>query len=792
MLLDTVDIQQQQQQQQQQQLHVLFIDSYDSFTYNVVRLIEQQTNISPEVNAVHVTTIHSDTFRFIDQLLSLLALFDAIVVGPGPGNPNNGAQDMGVISELFENANEYLNTIPILGICLGFQAMCLAQGATVSELDTIKHGQVYEMHLNDAARRCGLFNSYPDAFRSTRYHSLHVNAEGVDTLLPLCSTEDENGTLLMSAQVKDRPWFGVQYHPESCCSELGGLLVKNFLKLSLENNISTGRWESRRLNGKFSDILSRLDKTINRDPIYKIKEKYATGDDVIYVKQFEVSKDPKLTFNICDIIEEPKFVMSSSVISENRGEWSIIALPDSKSQVFTHYGAVNKTTIHNWQDKQISYSLLKKCLDGQDVDLPGSLTVINEDKSQFWITLGKFMENKIIDNRKEIPFIGGLVGILGYEIGQYLSCSHRTNDENSLVPDAKLVFINNSVVINHKEGKLYCISLDNTFSETIEQLLVHSFVDRKDIKQDLPWPKHLPEGTDFTITMPDKQDYADAFEKCQSYMHKGDSYEMCLTTQTKVVPSTVLEPWRIFQTLVQKNPAPFSSFFEFNDIAPNKDEKPPVLCFLSTSPERFLKWDADTCELRPIKGTVKKGPQMDLTKATKILKTPKEFGENLMILDLIRNDLYELVPDVRVEEFMSVEEYATVYQLVSVVKAHGLTSASKKTRYLGMDILKHSLPPGSMTGAPKKITVQLLQDELENKLNKHVNGGARGVYSGVTGYWSVNSNGDWSVNIRCMYSYNGGASWQLGAGGAITVLSTLDGELEEMYTKLESNLQVFM
>ncbi|CAI4719690.1 CDA_G0047140.mRNA.1.CDS.1 [Saccharomyces cerevisiae] len=787
MLSDTIDT-----KQQQQQLHVLFIDSYDSFTYNVVRLIEQQTDISPGVNAVHVTTIHSDTFQSMDQLLPLLPLFDAIVVGPGPGNPNNGAQDMGIISELFENANGKLDEVPILGICLGFQAMCLAQGADISELNTIKHGQVYEMHLNDAARACGLFSGYPDTFKSTRYHSLHVNAEGIDTLLPLCTTEDENGILLMSAQTKNKPWFGVQYHPESCCSELGGLLVSNFLKLSFINNVKTGRWEKKKLNGEFSDILSRLDRTIDRDPIYKVKEKYPKGEDTTYVKQFEVSEDPKLTFEICNIIREEKFVMSSSVISENRGEWSIIALPNSASQVFTHYGAMKKTTVHYWQDSEISYTLLKKCLDGQDSDLPGSLEVIHEDKSQFWITLGKFMENKIIDNHREIPFIGGLVGILGYEIGQYIACGRCNDDENSLVPDAKLVFINNSIVINHKQGKLYCISLDNTFPVALEQSLRDSFVRKKDIKQSLSWPKYLPEEIDFIITMPDKLDYAKAFKKCQDYMHKGDSYEMCLTTQTKVVPSAVIEPWRIFQTLVQRNPAPFSSFFEFKDIIPRQDETPPVLCFLSTSPERFLKWDADTCELRPIKGTVKKGPQMNLAKATRILKTPKEFGENLMILDLIRNDLYELVPDVRVEEFMSVEEYATVYQLVSVVKAHGLTSASKKTRYSGIDVLKHSLPPGSMTGAPKKITVQLLQDKIESKLNKHVNGGARGVYSGVTGYWSVNSNGDWSVNIRCMYSYNGGTSWQLGAGGAITVLSTLDGELEEMYTKLESNLQIFM
>lgn len=169
MLSDTIDT-----KQQQQQLHVLFIDSYDSFTYNVVRLIEQQTDISPGVNAVHVTTVHSDTFQSMDQLLPLLPLLMPIGwLAQDLGIPNNGAQDMGIISELFENANGKLDEVPILGICLGFQAMCLAQGADVSELNTIKHGQVYEMHLNDAARACGLFSGYPDTFKSTRYHSLH-------------------------------------------------------------------------------------------------------------------------------------------------------------------------------------------------------------------------------------------------------------------------------------------------------------------------------------------------------------------------------------------------------------------------------------------------------------------------------------------------------------------------------------------------------------------------------------------------------------------------------------------
>lgn len=116
---------------------------------------------------------------------------------------------------------------------------------------------------------------------------------------------------------------------------------------------------------------------------------------------------------------------------------------------------------------------------------------------------------------------------------------------------------------------------------------------------------------------------------------------------------------------------------------------------------------------------------MTFAKAESILKTPKEFGENLMIVDLIRNDLYKLLERVEIDSLMTVEEYETVYQLVSVIK--GNTPLNKDLS--GLDILKSSLPPGSMTGAPKIKSVELLQREIEIKDTNE-----RGIYSGVTGF----------------------------------------------------------
>lgn len=763
-------------------INVLFIDSYDSFTYNVVRLIEKQLVNGQE--GVHVTTIHNDTFGQLADLVAQLPYFDCVVVGPGPGNPVNGFGDVGLVSSLF-NGDE-LAQVPVLGICLGFQAICYSQGCSIEELKTIKHGQVYPIQLC-AEEQSDLFLRYPQTFDSVRYHSLHV--KGVTpSVVPLAHTSDENGSLLMAARVRDRPWYGVQYHPESCCSQLGSDLIKNFLDLAYRENIQSGRFERKeklRLQDKahFAHKLKELDGTIDKSCIYeKSKPSFSSK---LSVKEYSTTKAPELTLKLCDNLNCAKFIMASSKVSAHRGEWSIIALPNEHSDVLTHYSQLNKTTIHKWRDPRVTKSVIKSRLNGLADPVSDALNVLDEDKSEFWVTIGEYMKPKLVSNNTELPFIGGLVGTLGYEMGYYVS--NTIPKDEKVIPDAKLVFIENSIVIDHKNGRLYCISLNGKFPSSVTQLLDQcDWLDDDTLCRDIPWSDELPKDVTFDITMPEKEQYAKAFNRCQEYMHKGDSYEMCLTTQTKIVPSEKLTPWRIFQTLVRRNPAPFSSYFEFCDVV-DDDE---TLCLLSTSPERFLKWDRDTCELRPIKGTVKKTADMTSEKAHTILKTPKEFGENLMILDLIRNDLYELIQEVNVEDFMVVEEYETVYQLVSVVKAHGLSRP--ETPYTGLDVLRHSLPPGSMTGAPKKITVQLLQDVIEPELNRHVTAGVRGVYSGVTGYWSANGNSDWSVNIRCMYSYNGGNSWQIGAGGAITVLSTLQGELEEMYTKLESALQVFL
>lgn len=215
-----------------------------------------------------------------------------------------------------------------------------------------------------------------------------------------------------------------------------------------------------------------------------------------------------------------------------------------------------------------------------------------------------------------------------------------------------------------------------------------------------------------------------------------------------------------------------------------------------------------------MKGTVKKSLAPTRAEAEALLDVEKERAENLMIVDLVRHDLYGVcgAGNVAVTRLMGVEEYESVWQMVTVVvgnipggdgnpgcKANlnkngvpqdiSINGSEEGPRYSGIDVLAASLPPGSMTGAPKKRSCELL-NEIEH--------GRRSLYSGIVGYMDVGGRGDFSVNIRCAFKWDdesqnddGQDTWYVGAGGAVTALSEDRAEREEMETKLFNTLNGF-
>jgi anthranilate/para-aminobenzoate synthase component I len=260
--------------------------------------------------------------------------------------------------------------------------------------------------------------------------------------------------------------------------------------------------------------------------------------------------------------------------------------------------------------------------------------------------------------------------------------------------------------------------------------------------------------------MHDKERYLANIARCKEKIEAGESYEVCLTNRVRV-PLQLKAAREVFETyliLRETNPAPYACFI--------KDERFSILC---SSPERFLKIDREgQVEARPIKGTMPRDsdPERDEANRAALRKDERFFSENLMIVDLLRNDLSRscVAGTVSVPALMKTESYATVHQLVSTIRGT-----------LGKSIpqcIAACLPGGSMTGAPKKRTLEII-NELE--------GVPRGVYSGAIGYLSLNSTADLNIVIRTVVIHQDMA--EIGVGGAITYLSDPEQEYDEMILK---------
>ncbi len=350
----------------------------------------------------------------------------------------------------------------------------------------------------------------------------------------------------------------------------------------------------------------------------------------------------------------------------------------------------------------------------------------------------------------------GWVGWLGYELRSQTMATPRTR--RSRYPDAAWLRIDRCLAFDHASRTVAVYALEGAEQyrdEVVEALAGAS---------ELPAPEH-PEPVNDVLWAYDDDTYLEMIRACQAAIREGDAYQLCLTTEARV--EVTPDPFLTYRMLRSASPTHHGALIVAGGVA-----------LLSASPEQFLAVDPDgTVTTSPIKGTRPRGATVEIDDELRIEleASDKERAENLMIVDLMRNDLARVsrVGSVGVTTLLAVESYAQVHQLVSTVRgelAEGLTA---------IDAIAACFPAGSMTGAPKR-SATLILDQLEHR--------ARGIYAGAFGYLGFDGALDLAMVIRSIVIDEHGST--VGTGGGITALSIPEEELAEARLKAAALLAV--
>ena len=843
-----------------EQRRILFVDAYDSFSNNIISLLE--TSLNAEVTIIKIDTQ-------IENLSVYLKDYVAVVAGPGPGDPRT-AEDVGLFRRLWEL--EGADVIPVLGICLGFQSLVLAHGGGIERLAEPRHGIVRRVSTNGQS----IFHGIP-SLETVQYHSLLATLHLPDRIGKLGTRQEQSFTvpsgsdmiplawdcrtdnnaaqhvhigalnpdrILMAVRHKRKPLHGIQFHPESISSSSEARqVIRNWW-----DETCTWRAEALErldvtLNGLKRNVCNGLQKSIRlptprmadigRTPHYQELQTRVVSKviDLAGLTVPKICKAVGATQGEAIIFDSEKYQKAET------GAFSILGIVESDSMRVEY--TVGSSEVHQIRNGEISKT---------------DLSAYNGNIFNF---LDAFIKSrKARHNHHRVPFWGGFMGYITYEACLETLGIHEPvrPDFFPKRPDLGFVFVERSIVIDHLYEAVHVQSIkpdDQSWVFSTSSLLSSS-----SLAEDYASP---PQHLHTTISLPDEKQYKSRIRACQASIRAGDSYELCLTNQVNIATPSRLPSWPMYRRLRKINPAPFGAYIRFGNIT-----------VLSSSPERFMRWsrpsvathpladdsqppdeECSRLQFRPIKGTIARrptpnSPPRSLVEAEKLLSTQKERAENLMIADLIRHDLHGVVGSgrVKVPKLMVVEEYETVFQLVTVIEgtmnverppknpreereedessaisqshlkngsstltesegsaagefmhpkdddAHKGTRTSHglRTKPLSpLSALPATLPPGSMTGAPKLRSCQILRT---------LEAGPRGVYSGILGYMDVGGGGDWSVAIRCAVRFDdpgsdGGDNWRVGAGGAVTALSTEEGEWEEMMAKLQATLRIF-
>lgn len=383
----------------------------------------------------------------------------------------------------------------------------------------------------------------------------------------------------------------------------------------------------------------------------------------------------------------------------------------------------------------------------------------------------------------DLPFLGGAVGYFGYELANVLDDRMKLDNRDDLeLPDLALAFVDHVLAYDHESGQLWIVGLGfsdgrsassegpreaavarsrhvaDAMATRVEWILSEG----PPVRAQSPRIQLEPAALEMTSTV-DASAYTKAVDRVLQEIELGNVYQANFSQRLSVEAD--VDPWLLYHSLRDQNAAPFAAYLTLPDVA-----------ILSSSPERFLRVDDSRhVESRPIKGTRPRGQsaEEDERLSRELSASTKDRAENLMIVDLVRNDLGRVCAPgtITVPELMKIETYAAVFQMVSTVT--GELAAGRDA----FDLVRASFPPGSMTGAPKLASMELIE-ELESV--------RRGVYAGALGYFDVRGGLDLSVVIRTLVVKDGVA--HLNVGGGIVADSSPEAEYLESLDKARAPL----
>ncbi|WP_030897468.1 aminodeoxychorismate synthase component I [Streptomyces sp. NRRL F-5126] len=596
--------------------------------------------------------------------------------------------------------------LPVLGVCLGHQGICHLFGGEIALAPQPMHGRVSPVHHDGT----GLFAGLPSPCDVVRYHSLAATRLP-DELERIAWTEDG---VVMGVRHRTRPIWGVQFHPESISSEYGRELLANFRDMAFAHAAERRR----------------------RRPRYRV-----------HVRTVPCEPDTEAAYRELFHGGRYGFWLDSGAVIDGLSRFSFLGDGSGPLAEYVTYrvgdGAVKVHGPAGSGDP------------GEIVD------------QQFFDYVEEQLARRAVPTPEGLPFDFnlGYVGFLGYELKAETGGSAAYKAET---PDAALLFADRMLAVDHAEGvsHLLALSVDGDTAGATAWLdeaaaRLAALPPREHGRAAVPF-----EGVGMTdpaagasVAMRHgERAYLDRITRCLEEIRQGETYEVCLTNS--VTLDAVIDPLRTYGRLRAISPVPYGALLEF-----------PGVAVLSASPERFLTVGTDrVIESKPIKGTRPRGatPAEDEALRQDLAGCEKDRAENLMIVDLIRNDLNVVseVGSVHVPVLFDVETYAPVHQLVSTIR--GTLRAGESA----VSCVRAAFPGGSMTGAPKLRTMEII-DRLEE--------GPRGVYSGTLGWFSLSGATDLSIVIRTLVAT--GDKVAFGVGGAIVALSDPDEEFEETVVK---------